>query len=218
MHGSYGVIANRMMPRMIEAGLSVSLGTDSATAGRFLDMVRVMYLAACAHKDAYADPLKVGAYKALEMATIDGARACLWDDEIGSLEPGKKADLVIIDMEGLHWAPPIDPINSLVYAANGSDVETVVIDGRIVMKDKVLTTVDERFLRRGVAAAARGLAPPRWDPGRAAVARGLAVAGRWRGDRGRGVWRAKACRDPRLSIGGRRHPHGLRVARPKATA
>lgn len=155
MHGSYGVIANRMMPRMIEAGISVSLGTDSATAGRFLDMVRVMYLAACAHKDAYADPLKVGAYKALEMATIDGARACLWDDEIGSLEPGKKADLVIVDMEGLHWAPPIDPINSLVYAANGSDVETVVIDGRIVMKDKVLTTVDERHLRRGVAAAAR---------------------------------------------------------------
>lgn len=153
MHGSYGVIHNRMMPVMAEAGIGISLGTDSATAGRFLDMVRVMYLAACAHKDAYSDPLKMGAHKALEMATIEGARACLWDNEIGSLEVGKKADLIVIDMGGLHWAPSLDPVNSLVYAANGSDVETVVINGKIVMRDKVLQTVDERMLRRDVEAA-----------------------------------------------------------------
>ncbi|MEQ8699344.1 MAG: amidohydrolase [Bauldia litoralis] len=153
MFGAYGVIQNKKMPEMIEAGLTVSLGTDSATAGRFLDMVRVMYLASSAHKDAYHDPLKIGAYKALEMATIEGARACLWDDEIGSLETGKRADVIVVDMSGLHWHPNPDPICTLVYAANGNDVETVVVDGKILMKDRVLTTVDEDRLTRDVKAA-----------------------------------------------------------------
>ena len=153
MHGAYGVIYNRMMPVMIESGINVSLGTDSATAGRFLDMVRVMYLASCAHKDAYHDPTKIGAYKALEMATIEGARACLWDDEIGSLEPGKRADLITVDMTGLHWHPNPDPICTFIYAANGNDIETVVVDGKVLMKDRVLTSVDETRLVRDVKAA-----------------------------------------------------------------
>lgn len=153
MHGAYGVMQNQMMPVMIESGITVALGTDSATAGRFLDMVRVMYLAACAHKDSYHDPLKVGAYKALEMATIEGARACLWDDEIGSLEVGKRADLVLVDMSGLHWQPNADPIANLVYTATGSDVETVIVDGRPLVRDRVLTTVDERQVVRDVRAA-----------------------------------------------------------------
>ncbi|MGH7004477.1 MAG: amidohydrolase family protein, partial [Alphaproteobacteria bacterium] len=143
MHGAYGVIGHRMMKRMIEMGLTISLGTDSATAGRFLDMVRVMYLAGCAHRDQFADATIMGAYKAIEMATIDGARACLWDREIGSLEAGKRADVVIVDMSGLRWHPNLDPVRSLVYAADGDDVETVVIDGRIVMQDRVILTVDE---------------------------------------------------------------------------
>lgn len=159
MHGSYGVVHNRMMPVMAEAGITISLGTDSATAGRFLDMVRVMYLAACAHKDAYADPLKMGAGKAMEMATIEGARACLWDDQIGSIEVGKQADIVLVDMTGLHWAPTIDPVNTLVYAANGNDVETVIINGRVVMRDRVLLTVDQTALRRDINAAGKAI----WD-------------------------------------------------------
>jgi len=150
MHGAYGVIHNRMMPVMVEAGISVSLGTDSATAGRFLDMVRVMYLASSAHKDAYHDPLKIGAYKALEMATIEGARACLWEDEIGSLETGKRADVVLVNMTGLHWHPNPDPIATFIYAANGNDVETVIVDGKVLMKERVLTSVDEARLKRQV--------------------------------------------------------------------
>lgn len=153
MHGAYGVIHNKMMPAMVKAGITVGLGTDSATAGRFLDMVRVMYLGACAHKDAYADATKMGAYKALEMATIDGARACLWDDEIGSLEAGKKADVVLFDMSGMHWHPNANPIASLVYAANGNDANTVIIDGKMVMKNRTLLTVDERQLVNDVKAA-----------------------------------------------------------------
>ncbi len=155
MHGAYGVVGNRMMKRMIEDGMTISLGTDSATAGRFLDMVRVMYLAACAHRDQFADATIMGAYKALEMATIQGARACLWDHEIGSLEPGKRADVVIVGMDGLRWHPNLDPVRSLVYAADGDDVETVIIDGRIVMRNRVVLTVDEEKVTRDVIAAGK---------------------------------------------------------------
>ena len=153
MHGAYGVIQNKMMPVMIERGVNVALGTDSATAGRFLDMVRVMYLAACAHKDAYHDESKIGAYKALEMTTIEAARACLWDDEIGSLEVGKRADVVVVDMSQLHWHPNADPIANFIYAGSGADVESVFVDGRALVRNRVLTMLDERQLVRDVRAA-----------------------------------------------------------------
>ena len=130
MFGSYGVIQNRKIPLMIERGIKVSLGSDSATAGRFLDLVRCMYLAACAHRDAYASPEVMGAYKAVEMATIDGACACLWHDEIGALVPGKQADITIIDMAEIDWKPCRDPVRSLVYTANGTSVDTVMVAGR----------------------------------------------------------------------------------------
>jgi cytosine/adenosine deaminase-related metal-dependent hydrolase len=155
MHGAYGVVGNQMMKRMIDLGLTISLGTDSATAGRFLDMVRVMYLAACAHRDQFADATIMGAYKALEMATIDGARACLWGDQIGSLEAGKRADIVIVGMDELRWHPNLDPVRSLVYAADGDDVETVIIDGRVVMRDRVILTVDEEKVKRDVIRAGK---------------------------------------------------------------
>jgi 5-methylthioadenosine/S-adenosylhomocysteine deaminase len=155
MHGAYGVVGNQMMKRMIDLGLTISLGTDSATAGRFLDMVRVMYLAACAHRDQFADATIMGAYKAMEMATIDGARACLWDDQIGSLQAGKRADIVIVAMDELRWHPNLDPVRSLVYAADGDDVETVVIDGRVVMRDRVILTVDEEKVKRDVIRAGK---------------------------------------------------------------
>jgi 5-methylthioadenosine/S-adenosylhomocysteine deaminase len=155
MHGAYGVIGQRMMKRMIELGLTISLGTDSATAGRYLDMVRIMYLTACAHRDQFADATIMGAYKAMEMATIQGARALLWDKEIGSLETGKRADVIVIDMSGLRWHPNLDPVRSLVYAADGDDVETVIIDGRVVMKDRVVLTVDEERVKRDVIAAGK---------------------------------------------------------------
>jgi 5-methylthioadenosine/S-adenosylhomocysteine deaminase len=154
MHGAYGNVANRMFPRMIERGLTVGLGTDSATAGRFLDMVRVMYLAACAHKDVYADARVMGAYKALEMATIDGARVVLWEDQIGSLEIGKRADVVLVDMRGFQWHPMRDPVANLIYSANGESVETVIIDGRIVMRERRLLTIDADEVRAEVRRAA----------------------------------------------------------------
>jgi 5-methylthioadenosine/S-adenosylhomocysteine deaminase len=144
MHLAHGVITNGMIPKMIKAGVTVALGNDSGTAGRFLDMVRTMYLAACAHKDVTTNPEEMGAYKALEMATIDGARALLWDSQIGSLETGKKADLIIIKTSNPEWHPMRDPITNLVYSADGKSVDTVIIDGKVIMEHRNMTTINEK--------------------------------------------------------------------------
>jgi cytosine/adenosine deaminase-related metal-dependent hydrolase len=142
MHGSYGNIARGTIPRMVAAGIPMSLGTDSATAGRVLDMFRVMYLAACAHKDATLDATVMGAYRALEMATLGGAEALRWADAIGSLEVGKQADLIVVDTSGPAWHPLGDPVRSLVYSGSGDSVRTVVVDGRVIMRDRVFPDID----------------------------------------------------------------------------
>ncbi len=155
MLGAYGVIQNGMMPKMADAGVCIGLGSDSATAGGTLDMVRVMYAGACAHKDRYTDATLWGAYKAVEMATIDCARACLWDDEIGSLEAGKKADLIVVPMEGLTWHPGRDPVPAFVYSNTGNSVDTVIVDGRILMRGRRLVTVDETSVAGALAEASK---------------------------------------------------------------
>lgn len=145
MLGGFGCISHGKFPEMVDAKVRVVLGSDACAISRFVDMVRVMYLAACAHKDARADPTVIGAHKAIEMATIDAARALMWDDEIGSLEVGKRADLVILDADGPAWHPnPLEnPVANLIYSASGSSVRTVIVDGRVVIRDRTLTTVDE---------------------------------------------------------------------------
>jgi cytosine/adenosine deaminase-related metal-dependent hydrolase len=144
MFGGFGCVAHGKFPEMVAAGVRVVLGTDACAVSRFLDMVRVMYLAACAHKDAKADPTVIGAHKAMEMATIDGARALLWDDEIGSLVAGKRADLVIADTKGVEWQPNpfANPVANLIYSSDGGCVETVLIDGKPVLEDRRFVTVD----------------------------------------------------------------------------
>ena len=142
MHGAYGNISRGTFPKMHAAGVNISLGTDSVTAGRTLDMFRVMYLAGCAHKDATLDPHAFGAYAALEMATIGGARAILWDDAIGSLEVGKKADLIVVDTSASCWHPLGDPVRTLVYSGGGDSVRTVIVDGRIIMRDRTFPGID----------------------------------------------------------------------------
>jgi cytosine/adenosine deaminase-related metal-dependent hydrolase len=142
MHGAYGNISRCTFPKMKAAGVTISLGTDSATAGRTLDMFRIMYLAACAHKDATLDPHVFGAHAALEMATIDGARAILWDDDIGSLETGKKADAIVVDTRTPCWHPLGDPVRTLVYSGGGGSIRTVVVDGRVIMRDQLFPGID----------------------------------------------------------------------------
>ncbi|OGA69944.1 MAG: hypothetical protein A3G81_13945 [Betaproteobacteria bacterium RIFCSPLOWO2_12_FULL_65_14] len=159
MLGGFGCIAHGHFPEMIEAGVRVILGTDACAISRFVDLVRVMYLAACAHKDARIDPTVIGAHKALEMVTVNAATALGWSAGIGSLEVGKRADFVIMDADSAAWRPnPFDnPVANLVYSASGASVRTVVIDGRIVLDDGRFTTVDEKALLARADAASHEL-------------------------------------------------------------
>lgn len=154
MKGAWGVFPNKMIPTMLREGISMSIGTDTNGAAGSLDMIRVMYATAIAHRDMFDDPTLIGPYRALELATRDGARACLWDDQIGSLEVGKKADLIIIDTESLEWTyPGRDKVRSLVYGGHAGMVDTSIVDGRILMKGRELMTVDEDWLRYEVRRA-----------------------------------------------------------------
>ncbi len=117
------------VPLMLERGVNVALGCDGGPSNNDYDMIREMKLAAILHKAVALDPLIVPAETVLEMATINGARALGLEHEIGSLEVGKKADLVVIDLDRLHTTPAINPVSTLVYAATGGEVDTVVVDG-----------------------------------------------------------------------------------------
>lgn len=125
------------------AGVAVGLGTDGpAGSNNDLDLMEEMDLAAKLAKITKMDPLALNAKAVVEMATIDGARALHLEKEIGSLEPGKKADLILISLDEPNAVPMYDIYAQLAYALKGSDVETVVIGGRIVMRDGKLLTVN----------------------------------------------------------------------------
>ena len=132
------------VPEMRAAGIAVGLGTDGpAGSNNDLDLMEEMDLAAKLAKITKMNPLALNAKAVVEMATIDGARALHMEKEIGSLEPGKKADLIIISLDEPNAVPMYDVYAELAYALKGSDVETVVIGGRVVMRDRKLLTVNE---------------------------------------------------------------------------
>ncbi|MBI2874523.1 MAG: amidohydrolase [Firmicutes bacterium] len=131
-------------PEMVKAGITVSLGCDGVSAAGSLDLLRQVYLVAGIFKDARMDPGLFPAEQALAMGTIEGAKAMLWDDEIGSLEPGKKADLILFDIDRPEWVPCHEPVNTLVYAADGHSVDTVMVDGRVLMENGTITAFDEK--------------------------------------------------------------------------
>jgi 5-methylthioadenosine/S-adenosylhomocysteine deaminase len=129
---------------MRAAGIAVGLGTDGpAGSNNDLDLMEEIDLAAKLAKITKLDPLALNAKAVVEMATIDGARALHMEKEIGSLEAGKKADLILISLDEPHAVPMYDIYAQLAYALKGSDVQTVVIGGRIVMRDRKLLTVNE---------------------------------------------------------------------------
>jgi cytosine/adenosine deaminase-related metal-dependent hydrolase len=145
---TYGISKSGRFPEMLKAGVNVSLGTDAGDCANYQDMLRVMYLGAVLFKDLRMDPRVMGAETAIEMATIHGARALGMEKDIGSLEIGKKADIVVVDMTGADWIPRYNPIQNLIYSASGSSVETVIIDGKIVMEHREIKTVDEQTILR----------------------------------------------------------------------
>jgi 5-methylthioadenosine/S-adenosylhomocysteine deaminase len=124
-----------LVPEMVKLGIPVGLGTDGAASNNRLDIWSEMKLAAVLHKGVTRDPMVIPADTALAMATIEGARALGMEDEIGSLELGKRADLILVDINKSHLAPLHDPISLLVYAATKDDVFAVMIDGKWVVKD-----------------------------------------------------------------------------------
>ncbi|MFN0119712.1 MAG: 5'-deoxyadenosine deaminase [Blastocatellia bacterium] len=141
---------------MLERGLSVSLGADGAPCNNRLDMFTEMRTAALLQKVLHG-PQTLPALTALRMATIHGARAMGLGDEIGSLEIGKRADAQLLNLGRLHTTPHPDPVSTVVYAAQTSDVETVIIDGQIVVRDGQLTTMNEREVITMANEAARYL-------------------------------------------------------------
>jgi 5-methylthioadenosine/S-adenosylhomocysteine deaminase len=129
------------IPELLKAGVCVGLGTDGCASNNNLDIFLEMDTAAKLHKVNTFDPTVMDAYTVLKMCTIDGARSLGLDDITGSLEPGKRADIIIIDTHKPHLTPMYNPISHLVYAVKGSDVTTSIINGKIVMEDGRLLTL-----------------------------------------------------------------------------
>lgn len=134
------------VPRMLAAGLSVGLGTDGSASNNNVDMFGEMNSAAKLHKVNLLDPTTMPAETVLEMATTQGARVLAAENEIGSLEPGKKADLIVLDMNQPHLTPLFNIPSHMVYAARARDVVHSVINGSIVMRNRQLTTLDEKAI------------------------------------------------------------------------
>jgi cytosine/adenosine deaminase-related metal-dependent hydrolase len=141
--GGRGVWTNGRMPELLARGVKLALGCDSPNNSNHLDLVRTMNMAAIQYKDARQDMRVIPAESALEMATFTGAQALGVADEIGSIEPDKKADLVLFDTERPEWQALWNPVNNLVYNADGRSIHTVVIDGRVVVDAYRQSFVDE---------------------------------------------------------------------------
>ncbi|MFQ5914313.1 MAG: amidohydrolase family protein [Nitrospinota bacterium] len=145
-HLGYGAFTLGSFPEMMEMGITVCLGSDAAPAGGFVGIVKNMYLAANAHRDARMDASVMTIESTLEMATINGAKGALWEDEIGSLEKGKKADIILFDMSGPEWVPRFNPLFNLVHTSNGTNADTAIVDGKIVMEGGKVLGIDEGAL------------------------------------------------------------------------
>lgn len=141
--------------KMLEAGLTLGLGTDGAASNNNLDMFEEMRMAAMLHKGVNQDPIAITAYKALEMATKEGAKALFLEDKLGTLQPGALADIILLDITQPHFYPRHNLIAHVVYSAKSSDVTDVFVNGKQVVANRQVTTLDEatviRELERCVA-------------------------------------------------------------------
>jgi 5-methylthioadenosine/S-adenosylhomocysteine deaminase len=127
----------------VAAGVTIGLGTDGAASNNDLDMFEAMRFAALLHKVKTGDPRTLPAEAVLEMATIQGARALGLEKQIGSLEAGKRADVIVVSTASARMTPMYQPVSHLVYAAHGEDVRTVMVNGRVLMRDRRMLTLDE---------------------------------------------------------------------------
>ncbi|MCI8277223.1 MAG: amidohydrolase [Clostridia bacterium] len=138
-------------------GINVGLGTDGIGSTTTLDMFEEMKTAAYLQKVNTMEPTSIKAYDILKMATIEGAKVLGLDKEIGTLEPGKKADMIFIKTDKLHLCPENDICSNIVYSANGADVDTVMIDGKVIMQNRKMINLDEKEVMRQVKKIAKRL-------------------------------------------------------------
>lgn len=142
MHNAYGNMMMGHVPELLEMGVSVGLGSDHASSG-IVDICQEMFLVAGGYKETRVDPRVMPPERVLEMATINGARNALWEDQIGSLDVGKQADLVMFNTLTPEWQPLYNPVSNLVYSAHGGTVDTVIIGGRTVVEGGRVLTVND---------------------------------------------------------------------------
>jgi 5-methylthioadenosine/S-adenosylhomocysteine deaminase len=142
----YSVMGRCPVPELLDAGVNVQLGSDGTAPDRSYDMFRHMFQAMHYHKTYYHDPSYLPAGKILEMVTIDAARGLGMEKELGSLEPGKRADIILVDMDKPHLYPLNMPAYRIAYFACGSDVDTVLVDGKILMEKRKVVSVDEHSI------------------------------------------------------------------------
>ncbi len=145
------------VPLMLESGIAVALGTDGASSNNNLDMLQEMRSAALLHKVNKMDPTVLPAYQALEMATANGGISLGMGAELGRLQPGFRADMIIMDLTEAHMIPCYDLLANIVYSAQASDVKTVIINGEIVMENREIKTFDEREVLAKARETARKL-------------------------------------------------------------
>ncbi len=148
------------LPEMWEAGVRVGLGTDGPASNNSLDMFDTMKFCALAHKAHRWDPTAASAQKVLDMATIDGARAIGKEKEVGSIEKGTRADLVLVDLKEPNMMPihgKETVISNLVYSASGYNVDTTIVDGKVLMKNRTYSRLDPAKIEEGVGASVRRL-------------------------------------------------------------
>jgi 5-methylthioadenosine/S-adenosylhomocysteine deaminase len=157
MHQAMGNISHGKTPEMLELGLAVSLGSDSAMSSNYLDAIRQAFLIVGGLHEARLDPKVLRPETAVEMLTINGARCMGWDNDLGSLEVGKKADITLLDIMRPEWQPVHNPIANLVYCAHGGCADTVIVDGKILMRGGKLLTLNERDLYEEAHDRARSL-------------------------------------------------------------
>lgn len=139
-------IASGVAPvsRMLEAGVNVSLGTDSCAVNDNTDLFETMRITVMLQRVNDLDSMSVSSYQALEMATLGGARAIGMEQELGSLEPGKSADLILLDLQPINMRPINNIINNIVYCANATNIQTVIVAGKVVVEKGILLTMDEQ--------------------------------------------------------------------------
>ena len=140
--GGFGTFSRGKFVEMMQRGVTVALGSDNVARSNHMDMLRVAQ-ATAVHRDVREDPTLFPPETLLEMLTINGAKTLLREDETGSIEEGKKADIILFRIDLIEWQPLYNPVSNLIQCANGSSVDTSIIDGKVVMENRAVKTVNE---------------------------------------------------------------------------